>query len=62
MVLLCQNFCGCHESALHFIFDHHQTDQLDIGFANVNPNRDDDKSGLNYFEIMAYLNYNFDLR
>ena len=30
------------------IFDHHQTDQLDIGFANVNPNRDDDKSGLNY--------------
>ena len=30
------------------IFDHHQTDQLDIGFANVNPSRDDDKSGLNY--------------
>lgn len=30
------------------IFDHHQTDQLEIGFANVNPNRDDDKSGLNY--------------
>ena len=30
------------------IFDHHQTDQHEIGFANVNPNRDDDKSGLNY--------------
>ncbi len=49
------------------IFDHHQTDQLDIGFANVNPNRDDDKSGLNYLAaagvvFLAIISLNRELR
>ena len=49
------------------IFDHHQTDQLDIGFANVNPNRDDDKSGLNYLAaagvvFLAIISLNRELK
>ena len=49
------------------IFDHHQTAQLDIGFANVNPNRDDDKSGLNYLAaagvvFLAIISLNRELR
>ena len=49
------------------IFDHHQTDQLDIGFANVNPSRDDDKSGLNYLAaagvvFLAIISLNRELR
>ena len=49
------------------IFDHHQTDHLDIGFANVNPNRDDDKSGLNYLAaagvvFLAIISLNRELR
>ncbi|MFL2837137.1 MAG: single-stranded-DNA-specific exonuclease RecJ [Hyphomicrobiales bacterium] len=38
------------------IFDHHQTDHLgDIGFANVNPNRNDDKSGLSYLAAASIV-------
>ena len=49
------------------IFDHHQTDQHDVGFANVNPNRDDDKSGLNYLAaagvvFLAIISLNRELR
>ena len=49
------------------IFDHHQTDQLEIGFANVNPNRDDDNSGLNYLAaagvvFLAIISLNRELR
>ena len=50
------------------IFDHHQTDHRDdIGFANVNPNRDDDKSGLNYLAaagvvFLAIIGLNRELR
>ena len=50
------------------IFDHHQTDHRDdVGFANVNPNRDDDKSGLNYLAaagvvFLAIIGLNRELR
>ncbi len=45
------------ENGVDFIiFDHHQTDHCgDIGFANVNPNRTDDESGLNYLAAASVV-------